>query len=80
MVTPDAELTRLTTALTEVQAAIKAIVTQNATQIEFDGRSITRPQIEVLREEEDRLRELVNIKRMEAVGGDYVFGRYVEYT
>ena len=74
------ERARLETALAEVQAALLAITTENATHVEFDGRSISRPSLDVLESEEERLKVLLNGMTAAELGGDYIFGRYVEYT
>ena len=76
----DLELARLEEALAEVQAAKRAITTENAVQIQFEGRSIVRPPLDVLDREEGRLKNLINDRRARALGGDWVFGRRVEYT
>ena len=79
MTTDAAELTRLNAALLEVQAAKRAIINENATQVQFDGRIITRPALSVLESEEGRLTVLINDLRAKGLGGDYFWGRSVKY-
>ena len=77
--TTDVELERLKEALGEVQEALKAIISENATHVEFDGRTITRPALGELEEQETRLKILINDRIAKGIGGDYLFGRRVRY-
>lgn len=76
----DSVLDRLDRQLESIQAAIEQQIDENAQVVQFEGRSIARIPLHLLRAEENRVQEAINRRRARAQGADYDWGRRVKIT
>ena len=74
-----ATLAELQTKLTEVEAAIGAIINENASTVIFEGRTIIRPDLNWLTGQRAQLQIKVNELIAYDAGESYIWGRTVEY-
>ena len=71
------ELARLTARREKVRAAIEQIYDENATQVAFEGRSLSRPSLVNLERREARLTRQINKIIARRNGGSYFDQRIV---